>query len=375
MKTPLLTHSLSSVSSDFSVFQHVKDSHLRPGHRSSTDSNDNPTIPHLSSSSRNEALVQFLAAPINRVDLMVLNSKYPVRPKHHLDSRPVPGFDGCGVVLESTSPDLSKGDMVIPRDLGLGTWRTHAVLPAASLIGVPAATPPLAGALLRSGVLIAWLLLHRVRVLQEGDAVIVSAGTSTVAWFLVQLARLMRVSVFLVVRDRGPDELRNVRDSLLELGAAAVISESELRESLAREAPVPTCLPVRPILALDSVFGPVGQLLVETLAPGGTFVLVGLLGGPGPNIQIDSTHLFDRRLSFLPFRGSEVIKSIGHSKVEELLNDLATMFLVGRLKTPKNTIVSWSDTDDQDLDQILTLAIESAASDSIGYRKTIFEMS
>ncbi|KAK7742004.1 putative secondary metabolism biosynthetic enzyme [Cytospora paraplurivora] len=226
-------------------------------------------IPHLFASSKNEVLVQFLAAPINRVDLMLLDGQYPIRPKHHFENKLVPGFDGCGVVLASTSPGFSKGDMVIPRDLGLGTWRTHAVLPAGSLIGLPAATPPLAGALLRSGALIAWLLLHEVRALQEGDAVIVSAGTSTVAWFLVQLARLRHVSVFLVVRDRDPDELKDVRERLLGLGAAAVISESELRASLAGEAPTPACLPVRPTMALDSVFGPVGQLLVETLAPGG----------------------------------------------------------------------------------------------------------
>ncbi|KUI65977.1 Trans-2-enoyl-CoA reductase, mitochondrial [Cytospora mali] len=219
----------------------------------------------------------------------------------------------------------------------------------------------------------AGLLLHEVRALTEGDAIIMSAGTSTVACFLVQLARLRGIPVFLVVRDRAPDQLGDVKDRLLGLGAAAVVCESELRDSLAGRAP--SCLPAKPTLALDCVFGPVGKLLVESLAPGGAFVLVGLLGGAGANIQVETRHLFDRRLLFLPFRGSEVMKKLGDCRVEQIVTEIANLFIEGRLKIPEVVTVSWKGASEAGLQETLSVTIDKARSDSVGYRKIIFVMS
>jgi len=322
--------------------------------------------------SPDSVIVQFLASPVNRVDLMLLAGQYPVKPTQHLSSSPIPGFDGCGTVLASASPSFSPGDIVLPRDLGLGTWRSHAVLPASSLLKLPAGTPPLAGALLRSGAVIAWLLLEEIRQLAEGDTIIMSAGTSTVAQFLIQLARLKGISVILVIRDREASELENTKKFLRERGATAVLSETELEDSLSGKI-VPSLLPEsKPKLALDCVFGPVGKLLAETLAPGGTFVLVGLLGGAGASIQVGTKDLFVRQLSFVPFRGSEVLKRMGESKTTELFQKIATLFIEGHLKIPEIVTVRWKQENEEALEETLKGAVEKAKSNGVGYRKIVF---
>ncbi|PGH05140.1 hypothetical protein AJ79_06888 [Helicocarpus griseus UAMH5409] len=44
----------------------------------------------------NEVAVEFLAAPVNTFDLLVVAGKYPVKPKSQLDGNHIGGFDGVG---------------------------------------------------------------------------------------------------------------------------------------------------------------------------------------------------------------------------------------------------------------------------------------
>lgn len=334
-------------------------------------------VPSLPPGSSEQVLVQFLASPINRVDQMLLAGQYPLKPRYHgPGSHPIPGFDGCAVVLASNSPDLSPGDKVLPLELGLGTWRTHAILPRASLLRLPPATPPAAAALLRSGAVIAALLLDEAVVrCNDSPVVIVSAGTSIVARFLVQLARLRGFDVVLVIRDRPEDQLQRVEAELVGLGARAVVSETQLAQGLAGERS-DFLLGLKPTVALDCVFGSIGQLLVEALAPGGTFVLVGMLSGPGTSIQVETKHLFNKQLSFVPFRGSDVLKKMGDAKVEQLFTDLANHFIQGRLELPDIRLIAWNEhPDDAELEIAIRDALQDLKDNEVGYRKTIFLLS
>ncbi|KAK4247366.1 hypothetical protein C7999DRAFT_32239 [Corynascus novoguineensis] len=337
-------------------------------------------------------LVRFLAAPVNRVDLMVLAGQYPVKPKYTAsqssstsqegqESLPIPGFDGCAVVEHSTSPRFAKGDLVLPRDLGRGTWRTHAALPARALLGpLPQGVDPIDAALIRSGALIARLLLDEVTPIHKGDWVIASAGTSTVAQFLAQLAAQRGIRVALVVRDRpegGEGGLEEVKAKLLAQGAAAVLSESELERELALSPPdkrtlLPKAEPI--ILALDSVFGHVGELLTGALAPKGKFVLVGLLAGPAATLTLTTQHLFARQLSFLPFRGSEHLQRLGEARADELVAELARMFVDGTLKRPDVKVVDWTKATKEEVEEALELAVATAKGKEAGHVKTVWKL-
>ncbi|KAI5867002.1 hypothetical protein GGS23DRAFT_553096 [Durotheca rogersii] len=311
-----------------------------------------------------QVLIRFLSAPVNRVDHLVLSGKYPVKPRYAVEGKLVPGFDGCGIVLESRSSKFGEGDLVLPRELGIGTWRTHAVLPDTTLMKLPRGVRPLDAALLRSGALVSWLLLEEVAPLSRGDSVIVSAGTSCVAQFLVQLATRKGVNVILVIRDR--EDIDAVKTKLLNLGAALVLTETELAtEGNAR-------FPGKVVLALDSVFGTVGQHLAHSLSPGGKYALVGMLAGPAASITVDTTHLFYKQLSFVPFRSSEILKSMGGDEVERLVAKIAGFFIDGSLKTPELRAVSWDDRGKDEIEEALRQATEMAQSKQAGYKKTVW---
>lgn len=325
----------------------------------------------------NHVLVHFRAVPINRVDLLVLSGQYPTKPAFSKDGKPIPGFDGCGVVIGSTSPRLVPGDVVIPRRLGLGTWRHHAVLPADALSRLPRETPPLAGALLRAAALVAWLLAEEVRPLRAGDWVLLSAGTSTVAQFFVQFARRKGVHAALVIRDRGDHE--TTAKQLLALGAAKVLTESELLAGTEKEGGGDGggLLPGKAVLAVDSVFGKVGQGLAEALSPGGNFVLMGLLGGPTGSISVTTKYLFYKQLSFSSFRSSEVLKRMGEVKTEEILNELALMLIQGTIKCPDVRLVDWNlkQGDYKTREDLIRESLKYAMGKDVGQQKIIWLLS
>lgn len=321
----------------------------------------------------NHVLVNFVAVPVNRVDLLVLSGQYPTKPSFSVDGNPIPGFDGCGVVVQSTSPSFAPGDVVIPRGLGLGTWRTHAVLPADALTRLPRETPPLAGSLLRAAALVAWLLAEEVTPLQAGDWVVLSAGASTVAQFFVQFARAKGVNAALVIRDRADNA--ETAKKLLELGAAKVLTESELLAATEKDGA--SVLPGKAVLAVDSVFGKVGQSLAEVLAPSGRFVLMGLLGGPAGSISVTTKHLFYKQLSFSSFRSSEILKRIGEAKTEELLNKLAQLLIQGTIKCPDVRLVDWrqGESDDKARESLVQESLQYAKSKDIGHQKVVWLLS
>ncbi|KAK8126548.1 uncharacterized protein PG998_002307 [Apiospora kogelbergensis] len=302
--------------------------------------------------------VRFLASPINRVDMMLLAGRYPIKPKYTQDGQPIPGFDGCGVVVQCSSPSSN----LKPGDLELGAAKLWS--PSSALVKLPSGIPPLGGALLRSGALIAWLLLEAVRPLERGDCVIMSAGTSSVAHFLVQLARRRGIDVVLVVRDRDVAELDKTRNRLLGLGAAAVLLRKKCISAVALKAP--------PVLALDCVYGRVGQLLLDCLAPKGTFSLVGLLAGPQASINVTTQHLFTKQLAIKPFRGSEILNSMGEAKADELIGHVAGLLAQGSLIIPHLTVVSWERNIETGIEDRLINAVEKAKKDNIGTGKIVW---
>ncbi|KAF2219370.1 hypothetical protein BDZ85DRAFT_291754 [Elsinoe ampelina] len=278
-----------------------------------------------------QVLVKFAASPINKVDMMVLSGSYPVSPSATHDGAPIPGFDGCAVVVRSNSSRFQPGDLVIPARLGLGTWRTHAVFPDENLIKLPRDTPPLAAALLRSNVAIAWLLLHEVIPLKAGDWIIMTAGTSCVAHFVVQFAKIEGVKVVLVVRDS--EEAEEDRERLLGLGAEMVLTEAEVVARPSFPEPI--------VLALDCVFGPTGEALLDVVATGATYVLLGVLRGINETVILKAKHLFTKQITLRTFRGSAILAQKEDGGVEALFDGLAQMFVDNLLTIPEIDVREW----------------------------------
>jgi NADPH2:quinone reductase len=123
---------------------------------------------------------------------------------------------------------------------------------------------------------LAWLLLNRAATPQAGDSVLVHAAAGGAGSALIQLARGMGLTAFGIAG--GPDKARYVA----ELGADGVIDRSG-EDVAARVAALTGGTGVDVIY--DSVGGRRFQRDFDMLAPMGTVVLFGYLGGhPDPNV-------------------------------------------------------------------------------------------
>ncbi|EKG16291.1 Alcohol dehydrogenase superfamily zinc-containing [Macrophomina phaseolina MS6] len=276
-----------------------------------------------------EVLVAFLVSPVNPQDLAVIAGRYPVQPSFHhppaSGHAPIPGYDGAarvlGVGCNVKTDVVSPGDLVIPARHGIGTWRTHAKLPADALVRVPASLAPTAAAMLRMAFCPAYLLLedHRDaagRALRPGDWIVLNAAGGAIAGLLVQFARMRGCRTLGVVRDASVFLEQGGR------GAAGrpdvVVSEAELA---ARGAEVDPRVKAAVqggqfVLALDAVFGEAGERTAKLLAPGGVFVAYGFMGGTdSASIQLTPELLFWKHITFRNFRLSDAMA--GRSKEEQ----------------------------------------------------------
>ncbi|GAA6103014.1 enoyl-[acyl-carrier-protein] reductase, mitochondrial isoform X2 [Tachysurus ichikawai] len=171
-------------------------------------------------------LVKMLASPINPSDINMIQGTYAILP----DLPAVGGNEGVGEVLEvgSQVQTIKEGDWVIPRDAGLGTWRTASVFNEGDLVTVPSDISVLSAATLGVNPCTAFRMLSDFESLVPGDTVIQNAANSGVGQAVIQIAAAKGVHTINVVRDR-PD-LQQLTDRLSAMGATYVIKEEMLRK-------------------------------------------------------------------------------------------------------------------------------------------------
>lgn len=312
----------------------------------------------------NEVLVEFLAAPVNRLDLMVVAGKYPAKPIHHIEDDAIAGFDGVARVLlvGRDVESLQRGDMVVPNALGLGTWRTRAVLEATNLLPIPQISDTIFAALLKSAVLPAYLLIEDMRKLKPGDWIIQNAGTGVIPQMVVQLAHLRGVKTISVVRDRAEMNLPALQEADL------VLQESELQESEALKDK-------RIVLGLDCVFGSAAAKLANCLSSHGTFVNYGQLSGGGPSASMTLQHrlLFFERLTFRSFRGTEQLSTRSNTEISDLCGWLAQLIEQGILKRPAVNVVPWDEGMESLEHRIHSVLSDVQNTNKVGHGKTVFK--
>lgn len=316
----------------------------------------------------NEVLVRFLACPINPLDVLVLRNSYPVKPTHQHLREDIVGYDGLAEVVTCGADVLSlqPGDLVVPSRFGVGTWRTHAILNSHSLQKINRPHDLAFGSILKITVAPAFCLVEDMRTLRAGDCIIQNAATSVIAQMVILFARRRGVKVISVVRDRDSVALAEVKNILHKLGAHLVLSESELPKD-------PRIAQNRITLALDSVFGESGRALVKSLSAGGTYVQLGLLGGPLAPLSLDASDLFGRQINMKGFRGSAQLGARSFEEQSDLFNWFVALFNAGELKLPPLGIqkVDWLLGGKDESRLQLQQAVSRAQGDEIGQRKQI----
>lgn len=211
-----------------------------------------------------ELLVEMRAAPINPVDLNVLEGKYPVLP----DLPGVPGSEGAGIVTQTGAAvsEFAIGDQVMLANR-TGSWREACVVEVDDLIAVPAAIPPAQAAMLKINPATAWRMLHDFVTLRPGDWVIQNAANSGVGRAVIQIAARLGIQTLNIVRRQ------ELEAELLREGATAVLVETDNLRDRIKAIAGPKFQ-----LALNAVGGESALQIANALAPGGTIVTYGAMG-------------------------------------------------------------------------------------------------
>lgn len=213
----------------------------------------------LSPAHSDRVTARMLAAPINPADINTVQGMYPSKPPFTTDlstAKPsaVPGNEGLAEVLSAgtsaTAQDgqkLQKGDWLIMKAPGVGTWRTHVQAPASSFLRlteqdrqgispIQAATasvnPCTAYAMLKGWIGDGSAPPDPATQLREGDWFVQNGANSGVGRAAIQLAKSWGVRSINVVRARpeGAEATEQLKNELKKLGADVVLTEDEVNE-------------------------------------------------------------------------------------------------------------------------------------------------
>ncbi|PHH52418.1 putative trans-2-enoyl-CoA reductase 2, mitochondrial [Ceratocystis fimbriata CBS 114723] len=252
-----------------------------------------PTIPS------SQVLLRTLAAPINPADINTVQGTYGIKPAFSQligTSEPsaIPGNEAVFEVLSAGSgvSHLSPGDWVIPASSGFGTWRTHVLADASTLMPIDkTGLTTTQAATVSVNPSTAYRLLRLYGPQNKPQGTMTPLAPNSGSWFVqngansgvgraaIQLGRLWGLRSINVVRERAtPAETEALKAELKELGATVVVTDAEftarewsaqLAEILGKGEEVG--------LGLNCVGGKSLTAMARTLGYGGSLVTYGAM--------------------------------------------------------------------------------------------------
>ncbi len=212
-----------------------------------------------------EVLLEVLAAPINPSDVLTLTGQYGMLP-------PLPavgGNEGIGRIVEvGDGVSLPVGQRVV-LPVGAGTWTTHLVARAESLIPLPDAGDVVQLSMVSVNPPTASLLLSEFVTLAPGEWVIQNTANSAVGRYLIQLARRRGLRTVNVVRRSGAIA------SLEAIGGDVVLVDGPDLDKRVAEATGRAKIR----LGIDATGGSATDRIARSVAVGGTVVNYGAMSG------------------------------------------------------------------------------------------------
>lgn len=224
---------------------------------------------------RGQVLVRVVCSPVNPSDVLFCDGRYGTPPALPV----VPGFEGCGVVVDSGGGLIARR-LVGARVAGAvqgrqGFWAEYVVLNALETLRVPDAVDDHSAASALVNPLTA-LALARPVMQRRHRGMVQTAAASQVGRMLIRLSRRHRFSLINIVHRAGlVDELRRE-------GAAVVLDSSapDFHEALHAET-----RKVGATWAADAVGGPMTGWLATGMPRGSTIAVYGALAGAPSQIE------------------------------------------------------------------------------------------
>ncbi len=219
-----------------------------------------------------EAVLQIEAIGLNRAEAAFRAGQYLEQPAFPARL----GYEASGTVtaVGAEVETFSAGDAVcvIPSFpmSRYGVYGDWALVPADALIERPSAMSAVEGATVWMAYLTAYGAIVDRAAIGAGDAVVITAASSSVGIAAIQLCRMLGAVPIAMTRDAGKaDALREQGADHVIVGTAETAVDAVKQATGGRGAR----------LVFDPVAGPGVQALAEMLAPGGLLVLYGNLSG------------------------------------------------------------------------------------------------
>jgi mitochondrial enoyl-[acyl-carrier protein] reductase / trans-2-enoyl-CoA reductase len=267
----------------------------------------------LSPPAGSNVVVRMLTCPINPADVNQIQGVYPSKPEMTTllgtsDPSAVAGNEGVGEVINigSNVKTMAKGDWVIMKTTGMGTWRTHMEVDESKLLKIDdkdGLTPLQVGTVSVNPCTAYRMLLDSAKWGFRGDEWFIQNGANSgVGRAAIQLGREWGFKSINVIRGREDKaEEQKLRDELTQLGATKVITEEEL---MAREMKdqIKTWTnggreQIR--VALNCVGGKPATALAKFMSPGASMVTYGAMSKQPLNLP--ASLLIFKDLSFSGF--------------------------------------------------------------------------
>ncbi len=277
-------------------------------------------IPELT---EGQVLLEMLAAPINPSDVLTLTGQYGILP-------PLPaigGNEGVAKVVEHgpnvTAPELGQ-TVLLP--MGIGTWATHMVADAKTLVPLPNGVDPIQLSMITINPPTASLLLSEFVDLQAGDWVIQNAANSGVGSYLITLAKLRGLKTVNVVRRES------LVKPLLAAGADVVLVDG-LIDGLSLAERVKAATAGAAIkLGIDAVGGVASAQLGETLGEGATLVNYGAMSGEPCTLA--PTVIIFKDITVRGFWLAKWFRTATTERQREVFANITGLIAAGKLSAP-----------------------------------------
>jgi trans-2-enoyl-CoA reductase len=237
--------------------------------------------------------LRFLASPINPADINQIQGVYPSKPTFTTSlgtAKPiaVAGNEGVAEVLalgeRAKQAGFKKGDWVIMKQPGFGTWRTHASATPAQVVRLDEEVREGISAIQAGTVSInpctAYRMLTAFTELKEGEWFIQNGANSGVGRAAIQLGKTWGLKSINVIRSRDDKAAEEkLKTDLKAIGADVVITDAELQSQGIRDMSKEWTNGGRePIgLALNCVNGKAATAMAKLLASEAHFVTYGAM--------------------------------------------------------------------------------------------------
>ncbi|KAL4877917.1 hypothetical protein BJY04DRAFT_121918 [Aspergillus karnatakaensis] len=309
--------------------------------------------------------LRLLAAPLNPADVNQIQGVYPSKPPFQTalgttEPSAIGGNEGAFEVIATGSDvqSLTKGDWVIMKRTGQGTWRTHAQLDESQLIKIEDKTglSPLQVSTVSVNPVTAYRMIKDFcdwDWLRAGEEWLIQNGANSgVGRAAIQLGREWGIKTLNVVRERKtPEDTEALKQELKELGATAVVTEAELLsgefKNIVKRLTKEGKEPIR--LALNCVGGKNATALAKVLAPGSHMVTYGAMSKQP--VALPSGLLIFKNLVFDGFWVSRWGDKNPQLK-ENTINDILQLTRAGKFKDIPVEEAKWRwDTDGPQLSE------------------------